>query len=193
MAKGGRPGLILVFFFGRLKKNTYFCGILIVIGMKKFLIPLAMAALLLAGCASQQERTARRSLVRNAVAEAVAKRAVHIGITAMNTMRYGSRTVSPDFFLELRGDTLRSYLPYLGQVHQAPMTTPSQGLNFEAPVRNYTVNNKRGNVAQMELDVSTREHAYHYRIEVYETGQAYIHVRAQHQDPISFDGHLENL
>ena len=36
----------------------------------------------------------------------------------MSTLRYGSRTVTPDFYLELRGDTQQSYLPYLGQARQ---------------------------------------------------------------------------
>ncbi len=65
-----------------------------------------------------------------AVLGAIADKHWHIDITSMNTMRYGSKMVSTDFFLELRGDTLRSYLPYLGQVQSAPSLSPTIGLNF---------------------------------------------------------------
>ena len=78
--------------------------------------------------------------MRKAVAEAVDKRQMHIGINSMETMRYGTRMVSSDFFLELRGDTIRSYLPYLGQAHRAPVTWASQGLDFEAQVNATTCN-----------------------------------------------------
>ena len=157
--------------------------------MKKCL-SMVLAAMLLSGCATQQ-REERREAVRKAVAEAVAKRQLHIGITTMSTMRYGSRTVTPDFFLELRGDTLQSYLPYMGQVFLAPMTTPSQGLNFEAPVLNYSLNSKKRHISEMEMDVKTQEDTYHYCIEIHESGQAYIHVQPMHRDPISFGGCLE--
>jgi len=46
--------------------------------------------------------------------DAIAAKQWRIDIRSMNTMRYGSRIVTPDFYLELRGDTLHSYLPYLG-------------------------------------------------------------------------------
>jgi len=161
--------------------------------MKKTIISMVLAAMLIAGCATQQQKEQRkeqREMMRKAVAEAVATRRVHIGVTTMNTMRYGSRTVTPDFFLELRGDTMQSYLPYLGQAYQAPMVTPSQGLNFEAPVVNYRLSTK-GNASQLEMDVKTKEDSYHYRIEIHDTGQAYIHVRPLQRDPVSFNGYLE--
>ena len=105
----------------------------------------------------------------------------------MSTLRYGSRTVTPDFYLELRGDTLRSYLPYLGQVH-APTLSPSIGLNFEAPVLNYKQSRPKSKYTQIDIDVRTREDSYHYVIEIYDSGEATIRVRPMNSDPISFDG-----
>lgn len=159
--------------------------------MKKTIGIIAISALTLMGCATQQERAERRELMRSAVTEAVGKRLLHIDVTSMNTLRYGSRSVTPDFFLELKGDTLLSYLPYLGQAHQAPMISPSQGLHFEAPILSYKLSQKKAHVSQIEIDVKTQEDSYHYRIELYDTGQAYIHVRSQNRDPISFDGHMK--
>ena len=124
-----------------------------------------------------------------AVAGSIATKRWHIDITSMNTLRYGSRSVTSDFYLELRGDTLRSYLPYLGDA-QMPTLSPSIGLNFEEPVLSYKESRPK-KYTQIDIDVRTREDSYHYVIEIYSNGQAYIRVRSMYRDPISFDGTLE--
>lgn len=155
--------------------------------MKKYLVSMAFA-LLLVGCAMQQERAEQRETMRKAVAEAVAMRKMHIDISSMSTLRYGSKVVTPDFFLELRGDTLRSYLPYLGQAYQAPMGSPAQGLNFDAPMLGLRESHPKAHLSRLEIDVRSKEDLYLYVVELYDTGKADIYVRSQHRDPISFDG-----
>ena len=126
------------------------------------------------------------------VADAIAARQWHIDVSSMNTMRYGARTVTPDFYLELRGDTLHSYLPYLGQARVSPSFSPSIGLNFEEPVMSYKESiPKSKKYTQIDIDVKTREDSYHYVIELYDSGEATIRVRSLYRDPISFDGTLE--
>ena len=125
------------------------------------------------------------------VADAIAARQWHIDITSMNTMRYGSKAVTSDFYLELRGDTLHSYLPYLGQAHVSPTLSPSIGLNFETQVLRYKESTpKSKKYTQIDIDVKTREDSYHYVIELYDSGEATIRVRSLNRDPISFDGTL---
>ena len=149
-----------------------------------------LALLMIVGCATQQERAERRAKMRLAITEAVASRQLHIDISSMSTLRYGSKTVSSDFFLELRGDTLCSFLPYLGQAYQASVESPSIGLNFEMPILRYSESRPKANKTQIELDVKTQEDLFHYLIDVYDTGEAYIRVRSINRDPISFDGNF---
>lgn len=135
----------------------------------------------------------RRNLTKKerqqaAVAGAIAARQWHIEISSMTTMRYGSRTVTPDFYLELRGDTLRSYLPYLGQAQVSPIQSPSMGLNFEVPVLSYKQSRPKSKYTQIDIDVRTIEDTYHYVIEINDAGEAAIRVRSLKSDPISFDG-----
>jgi len=126
-----------------------------------------------------------------AVAKAIATKQWRIDINSMNTMRYGARTVTPDFYLELRGDTLHSYLPYLGQAQVSPTLSPSIGLNFEAPVLSYKESiPKSKKYTQIDIDVKTREDNYHYLIQLYDSSEANIRVRSLYRDPISFDGTL---
>ena len=123
------------------------------------------------------------------VADAIAAKRWRIDINTMNTMRYGSRTVTPDFYLELRGDKLHSYLPYLGQAQVSPTLSPSIGLNFEEPVLSYkTSKPKSKKYTQIDIDVKTREDKYHYVVQLYDSGDATIRVRSLNRDPISFEG-----
>ena len=142
------------------------------------------------------QQIVRRDLTKKerkqmAVLGAIADKHWHIDITSMNTMRYGSKMVSTDFFLELRGDTLRSYLPYLGQVQVSPSLSPTMGLNFEERVRQYQESNPKGKYTQIDIDVKTKEDTYHYVIDIYDSGEAFIRVRSLNRDPIGFDGTLE--
>ena len=123
--------------------------------------------------------------------DAIAAKQWRIDIRSMNTMRYGSRMVTPDFYLELRGDTLCSYLPYLGQARVSPMFSPAIGLNFEKPVLSYKESQpKSKKYTQIDIDVKTQEDTYHYVIQLYDSGEAYIRVRSMNRDAISFDGTL---
>ena len=153
-------------------------------------IVVAVLLSVLAACATKQERAERLAQTRQSIMEALAKRQLRIEVRSMNTMRYGSRIVTPDFFLELRGDTLRSYLPYLGVAHQAPMASPSEGLNFETVMKSYHQSNPKPDLARLEIEAKTKEDFFVYHIEVYYTGKAFISVQSQHRDPISFDGEV---
>ena len=160
---------------------------------RKIIVFCSVAVLFLFGCATSQQRAEQKALTRQMVTEALAKHQWRIGISMMNTLRYGARSVTLDFFLELRGDTLRSYLPYLGQAYQAPLLGSGQGLNFEAPLLNYQEKLLKGEGRQIDLDVKTQEDQYHYTIEMFTTGKASIRVNSIHRDPISFDGDLTDL
>ena len=43
---------------------------------------------------------------------------------------------------------------------------------------------------QLDIDVRTKEDSYHYVVELYDSGEAYIRVRSLNRDAISFDGTL---
>lgn len=159
--------------------------------MKQKAIVMGMLVLMLTGCATQQERAEQRARMRQTVAEAIASRHLHVDIRSMNTMRFGSRIVTPDFFLELRGDTLRSYLPYLGQAHSTTAFSPPIGLNFEERLLQYAESRIKSDRTRLEMDVKTQEDTYHYSVDVYDSGEVLIHVKSLNRDPISFDGSID--
>ena len=159
--------------------------------MKKTLMAACAAVLLAGGCATSQQR--RESLGQRALAvsQAVDSRQLRIEVQSMQTQRYGSHRVTSDFFLRLRGDTLDSYLPFLGRVYAAPYGSPSQGLNFTSPIENFRRSTGSDGCVRLEMNVHSQEDRFQYRIDVYPNGQTYIHVRSQERDAISFDGEVD--
>ena len=162
-------------------------------GMKKNLFVFAVAIIAILSCATQQERVERKELMRKTVREAVSKRDLRIEILSMNAMRYGNRNVGADFFLEVHGDSVRSYLPYLGVAHQAPMMSPGIGLNFDTRAISIKESHPKVDLSRLEIDLRTSEDRYFYAVELYDSGKAYIHVSSQNRDPISFDGELVTI
>lgn len=150
-----------------------------------------VSVLLLVGCVSTAERTQRREARAAQVAKAVAASRFTVAIRSMQTQRYGSRSVTSDFFLTLRGDTLVSYLPYLGRAYAVPPVSPPQGLNFTAPVERSPWQQLRHGMRRLELKASTDEDTYLYRIDISPDGSVSIGVRGQAHDYISFDGELD--
>ena len=161
--------------------------------MNKVLSSFILISLMLSACVTQQERVEKREQMRGVVAEAVRKQQIHLDVTWMNTLKYGSKSVTSDFFLELKGDTLNSYLPYMGQAYKPTLTSQSQGLNFETLAQSVQKSHPKNNCWLLEINARTDEDNYKYVVEIFETGKATIHVRSANRDPISFDAELTPL
>ena len=152
-------------------------------------IVFVVITLLTWGCASSQSSAEHTAKTKKAVMEALANKQLRINVRLMHPVRYASRTVSYGFYLEIKGDKLESCLPYMGQVYQGSIS--SDGLNFVSSVIGYRESHPKKDLARIELDAKTTEDYYRYVIEIYDNGSAFIRVRGQNRDNISFDGDVE--
>ena len=153
-------------------------------------IVFVVITLLTWGCASSQSSAEHTAKTKKAVMEALANKQLRINVRLMHPVRYASRTVSYGFYLEIKGDKLESCLPYMGQVYQAA-TFSSENLNFEATIIRYHETRPKKGLARIELAVRTKEDIYHYQLDIYDSGTAYIRVRGLNRDSICFDGDCE--
>ena len=112
-------------------KRIFFCAI--------------VTMLALAGCSTmtKAEREAKRAERAEYVKKTLDDRHYKIDIDMMHTRRIGSKPVSSDWSLEVKGDTLVSYLPYFGVVYEATYAS-STGLNFTAPIKGYEDTRSQG-------------------------------------------------
>lgn len=103
------------------------------------------------------------------------------------TMRGSVIPVGPEFFIELRGDTVCSYLPYFGRAYSASIGDRST-LDFKARPADFSSGGTPGGGRRIEFKVRTVEDLFRFSIEIDADGRAAISVQPQRRDRISFSG-----
>ena len=161
--------------------------------MKKFLFSMVfglVASVMLSGCATAEERTARAAEQAAKVRTALTERNYKISIDHMYPMKGGSKSVSFGYTVEVRNDSLFSYLPYIGRAYQIPYGG-GKGLNFSERIGSYRESQKNSGERQIEINVTNEEDTYIYLIKVFSNGNSSIDVTSRQRDHISYSGELE--
>ena len=158
--------------------------------MKKYLI--ALFAVAVAACSSltSAERAERDARTAQAVEKALTKRHYRVEISMMNPRRGRAVHVSPDFSLEVKGDTLVSYLPYFGRAYSVPYGG-GKGLNFTAPIREYHTSKGRNGATLVRMKAINEEDVYSFRLEIFPNGSTSIDLTARERESINYNGQME--
>ncbi len=161
--------------------------------MKRFFIfsvLIVLMAILWCSCTSSEEKAAQMAELSANVTNALNNRDYKIAIDRMYPMRGSSRHVSFGYSVEVRNDTLISYLPYFGRAYNVPYGG-GKGLNFTAPISSYQEFMKRNGQRHIEIGVTNDEDTYFYTIEVFNNGSSSIDVQARQRERISYSGNIE--
>ena len=148
------------------------------------------ALVMLVGCATAEERAARAAEQAKAVKTALQERNYQIAVNRMYPSRGASKIVSSGYSVEVRNDSLISYLPYFGRAYDVPYGG-GNGLNFSAPIRNYKESQTKSDLRHIEIDVKNDEDTYLYTLDIFDNGSTDINVRSRQREPISFSGQME--
>ena len=84
------------------------------------LILLGLICLTVAMPTTAQNRNEKKERTERAVKEAIAAKQYKINVDRMQPMRGGSRNLTTNYTLEIRNDSVFSYLPYFGVAYNAP-------------------------------------------------------------------------
>lgn len=147
------------------------------------------SAAILWSCASSEEKAAQMAQLSANVTNALNNRDYKIAIDRMHPMRGSSRPVSFGYSVEVRNDTLFSYLPYFGRAYNVPYGG-GKGLNFTAPIASYQEFMKRNGLRHIEIGVTNDEDTYFYTIEVFDYGNSSVDVRARQRERITYSGNV---
>lgn len=161
--------------------------------MKKLLFSILLgssACAILSGCASAEERAARAAEQAAKVTKALEARDYKIAVNRMYPMKGSSRSVSYGYSVEVRNDSLISYLPYFGGAYNVPYGG-GKGLNFSERIGSYRESQKNNGERQIEINVTNEEDTYIYLIKVFSNGNSSIDVTSRQRDHISYSGELE--
>ncbi|MBR3541686.1 MAG: DUF4251 domain-containing protein [Bacteroidales bacterium] len=154
------------------------------------LLIVILSVLVLSGCASSEEKAAQMAEQAALVTRALNNREYKIAVDRMYPMRGSSRSVSFGYSVEVRNDSLISYLPYFGRAYNLPYGG-GKGLNFSAPIGNYQEYMMRNGRRHIEIGVTNEEDTYLYTIEVFDNGNSSVEVRARQRERISYSGNVE--
>lgn len=149
----------------------------------------ASAVILWSNCATSEEKAAQMAELSANVTNALNNRDYKIAIDRMYPMRGSSRHVSFGYSVEVRNDTLISYLPYFGRAYNVPYGG-GKGLNFSAPIGSYQEFMKRNGQRHIEIGVANDEDTYFYTIDVFDNGGSSVDVRARQRERISYSGNV---
>ena len=141
-----------------------------------------LASLLLSGSMipiTAQNKKEKKQQREQAVREAVDAKAYKINVDRVMPMKGGSKHLTSDYSLEIRNDSVYSYLPYFGVAYNV-----SYGSEYTSTY------SKKGN-AKITLEVRNEEDNYLYNITIYPNGSSNIQVTPTNRQSISFSGEMD--
>ena len=102
------------------------------------------------------------------------------------------RTVhlSSPYSVEIRNDSVISYLPFYGRAYSIPYGG-GEGLIFQAPLDEYEMEMNKKGTAKVKFTARSPEDKFTFNLTIYSNGSASINVNMQNRESISFSGEME--
>ena len=160
--------------------------------MKNILKTMTMvlaSCMLLGSCATQKDQSAKKEALAMKVTAALDAREFKIDIDRMIPLSGPSKHVF-DYFVELRNDSLISYLPYIGRAYNIPYGG-GDGLNFAAPIGSYNESFKKNGQRHIVIQLKNKEDSYTYTFDIFDNGRSSIDVQSRQREPISYYGEMD--
>ena len=158
--------------------------------MKKQILMLLLALLVGLPTLSAQSKKEKKEQKKEAVKELIVSENYKIDVNTAMPMRGRSIPLTSLYSLEIRNDSVISYLPYYGRAYSIPYGG-GDGLNFKTILKEYNVEmDKKGN-AVIKFVARNPEDRYEFRAKVFPNGSASIDVNMQNRQSISFQGELD--
>jgi hypothetical protein len=157
-----------------------------------------VTALLLLGSViilpAQSRRAARedRQAKDAARVEALVKeRSLVMEVTQIFPMSGRSRNTQDGYTLSIFGDTLRCYLPFFGQMYQAPLRPDESGVVIKDKI--VSISEKFSEKKGWDLVFEARSEAgevFNFFLSIGPTGNCSLNVNGNHRQSISYQGIL---
>lgn len=138
----------------------------------------------------REQKQEQREQKKEAVRKLIESENYRIDVSTAMPMRGHSIPLTPSYSLEIRNDSVISYLPYYGRAYSIPYGG-GNALDFKTILHEYKVEtDKKGN-AVITVVARNPEDSYEFRVKVFPNGSASIDVTMQNRQSISFLGELD--
>lgn len=136
-----------------------------------------------------QTKAERKEAKEKAVKEEIDSGRFRIQVNRALPARGGAVNLTTLYSLELRGDSILSYLPYYGRAYSLPYGG-GEGMNFEALVSDYELSYDKKKTARIEFKTRTKEDHYTFQLRIFPGGSATIDVTPVNKQGIQYQGDL---
>lgn len=137
-----------------------------------------------------QDRNEKKAKIERAVKEAIDSKDFKINIDRMQPMRGGSRTLTSNYSLKIKNDSVFSNLPYFGVAYSIPYGG-GKGLNFNEPTSKYKIEHLKKGKVRIDFETRSEGDNYKYSLTIFPSGSASINVLPTNRQSISFIGDME--
>lgn len=136
-----------------------------------------------------QSKKEKQQKKEKAVSLAIEARKYKIDVNRATPMKGGSKYLTSPYSIEVRNDSLYSYLPYFGVAYNIPYGG-GKGLNFKESISEYTTEHEKKGKTRITLKLRNDEDSYVYNITIYPNGTSDIQVTPTNKQAISFSGEM---
>ena len=155
---------------------------------KQLLLLTGLFLLIISGCSSSRGLMKDEKAAKEvALHEAIEKREFRIDVNRMNPMGGGSRTLTSSYSLEIKGDEVKSHLPFVGRAYSIPYGGGS-GLVFNSTVTDYKSSFDNKGKATIEFKTRSENDQFNYHVEIFSNGSTSINVSSNNRQAISYSG-----
>lgn len=137
-----------------------------------------------------QSRSEKKARIERAVKEAVDSKTYEINVDRMHPIKGGSRTLTTNYSLKVRNDSVYSYLPYFGVAYSVPYGG-GKGMIFNEPLTDYTTKKLKKGKVQVAFQTRSEGDNYEYSLTIYPNGSTTINVQATNRQSISYTGEMD--
>lgn len=104
-------------------------------------------------------------------------------------MQGRSVNLTSSYSLEIRNDSVISYLPYFGRAYTVPYGG-GNGMIFREPLTDYTISFDKKNAARIKFRTKTTEGTADFNLQIFPNGSSSIQVTPSNRQSISYQGTL---
>ena len=142
---------------------------------------------------SRKEKKFEKEAIRKAEVEKLLTNKTFV-FNATNALPMGGKSVQLGyyFFIEIKGDTVNSYLPFYGVAYNVDYGSRNSPFDFKNSIKDYLFE-KDKNAYRISFEVKNKMDLINFRFNISEIGYASLHVSSTNRRSISYYGTIDKI
>lgn len=138
---------------------------------------------------SAQDKAEKKEQQEKAIKKQVESENYKIEVATAYPRRGKVAHLTSSYSVEVRNDSVFSYLPYFGRAYSIPYGG-GEGLIFNAPISEYKMETKKKGAMKVNFTARSKEDRFQFAMTIFPNGSASMEVASQNRESIGFSGEL---